>query len=190
MRLDKPRIAPLADDEMDADQRELVAPMQANGGRVINIFRTLVRAPKAAKGFLAWGNYILSRRNDLPGREREIVILRTGLNCRSGYEWTQHVPIGLREGLTVGEIARIKAGAGDPGWSAADSALIRAADELHADQFITDATWAELKAHFSDKQCMDVVFTCGQYTQVSMILNSFGVQLDPGQTLDPDLKAF
>ena len=63
-------------------------------------------------------------------------------------------------------------------------------DELHADQFITDATWAALKAHFTDKQCMDVVFTCGQYTQVSMILNSFGVQLDAGQTLDPDLKAF
>jgi 4-carboxymuconolactone decarboxylase len=34
---------------------------------------------------------------------------------------------------------------------------------------------------------MDLVFTVGQYTQVSMILNSFGVQLDPGQTLDPDL---
>ena len=36
---------------------------------------------------------------------------------------------------------------------------------------------------------MDVVFTTGQYTQVSMMLNSFGVQLDPGLTLDPDLKA-
>ena len=37
---------------------------------------------------------------------------------------------------------------------------------------------------------MDVVFTAGQYTQVSMMLNSFGVQLDAGQTLDPDLKGF
>jgi hypothetical protein len=37
---------------------------------------------------------------------------------------------------------------------------------------------------------MDLVFTVGQYTQVSMILNSFGVQLDQSQTLDPDLKAF
>ena len=34
---------------------------------------------------------------------------------------------------------------------------------------------------------MDVVFTAGQYTQVSMILNTFGVQLDEGQTLDSDL---
>ncbi len=37
---------------------------------------------------------------------------------------------------------------------------------------------------------MDVVYTAGQYTQVSMMLNSFGVQLDAGLTLDPDLKHF
>jgi hypothetical protein len=35
---------------------------------------------------------------------------------------------------------------------------------------------------------MDVVFTAGQYTQVCMMLNSFGVQLDEGQTLDPDFR--
>ena len=37
---------------------------------------------------------------------------------------------------------------------------------------------------------MDVVFSAAQYTQVSMILNSFGVQLEPHQSLDPDLKAY
>ena len=188
MRLTQPRIAPLADDQLDADQKELLAPMAATG-RVLNIFRTLARAPKAAKGFLAWGNYVLSRRNELPAREREIVILRIGYLCKSGYEWTQHHRIGLREGLTGDEIERIKRGA-DAGWSAPDAALIRATDELHADQFIGEATWAELGKHFSDKQRMDVVFTAGQYTQVSMILNTFGVQLDEGQTLDPDLKGF
>ena len=36
---------------------------------------------------------------------------------------------------------------------------------------------------------MDLVFTIAQYTQVSMLLNTFGVQLDPGQVLDPDLRA-
>jgi hypothetical protein len=61
---------------------------------------------------------------------------------------------------------------------------------LHKDQFISDATWSALGKHFTQKQCMDVVFTVGQYTQVSMILNTFGIQLDEGQTLDPDLKGF
>ena len=187
MRLSKPRYAPLTDAELNAEQAEALEPMRP--GPVLNIFRTLARAPKALSRFNAWGGYVLSRRNDLPAREREIVILRIGFLCKSGYEWTQHHRIGLQSGLTSAEIERIKAGAG-AGWSAADAALIRMADELHADQFVTDPTWAELAAHFTPKQCMDAVFTAGQYTQVSMFLNTFGVQLDEGQTLDPDLKGF
>ncbi|MET0274917.1 MAG: carboxymuconolactone decarboxylase family protein [Phenylobacterium sp.] len=187
MRLTKPRIEPLSDAEMGPEQHEALKDF--GDGPLLNIFRTLARAPKALSRFNAWGGYVLSRRNDLPAREREIVILRVGFLCKAGYEFTQHTRIGLASGLTADEIERIKRGA-DAGWSAPDAALIRATDELHADQFITDATWAELGKHFSDKQRMDVVFTTGQYTQVSMILNSFGVQLDEGQTLDPELKGF
>ncbi len=186
MRLTKARIPALSDAELNDEQKVALAPM---GDRIINIFRTLVHAPKALTRFQQWGAYVLSKRNNLPAREREIVILRTGFLCKSGYEWTQHVEIGKRSGLTDDEIARIKKGA-DAGWSAADAALIRASDELHNDQFVTNATWAELGRHFDRKQCMDVVFTAGQYTQVSMFLNTFGVQLDEGQTLDPDLKGF
>ena len=189
MRLSTPRIAPLADAEMDADQREITAPMAAQG-RVLNIFRTLVRTPKAARAFLAWGNYILSRRNDLPPRQRELVILRVGFLCRSGYEWTQHVGIGLRDGLTDAEISRIKLGPSAGEWSQDDRLLLQATDELHHDKFISDATWSGLRATFSEKQCMDLVYTVGQYTQVSMILNTFGVPLDAGQVLDPDLKGY
>jgi 4-carboxymuconolactone decarboxylase len=189
MRLAEPRIRPVPDEKLTPDQAELLVPMTKTGP-VLNVFRTMIAAPKAAKGFFAWANYVLSRRNDLPPREREIVILRIGYLCRSGYEWTQHKRIALNAGLSEDEIARIKIGAGAPGWSAADAALLQASDELHHDHFIGDATWSALRNNFTEKQCMDVVFTAGQYTQVSMFLNTFGVQLDAGQTLDPDLKGF
>lgn len=189
MRLAAPRIRPLADDELSPEQAAALEPVRQGKLGVLNIFRTLAHAPKALARFNEWGGYVLSRRNDLPAREREIVILRTGFLCRSGYEFVQHTRIGLDCGLTEDEVARIKQGP-DAGWSAADAALIRATDELHTDQFVTDATWSELGRHFTDKQRMDLVFTVAQYTQVSMILNTFGVQLDEGQTLDPDLKAF
>lgn len=185
MHLSHPRIAPLADDQLTPEQRAALEPLP----RKLNIFRTFARAPEAMKAFLAWGGYILSKKNALGPREREIVILRTGFLCRSGYEWAQHAEIGKRAGLRDAEIAALKTGADAPTWSISDAALIRACDELHARQFVSDATWSQLKTHFSDKQCMDVVFTAGQYTQVSMMLNTFGVQLDEGQTLDPDLDA-
>jgi alkylhydroperoxidase family enzyme len=171
------------------EQREIVEPMLARGP-ILNIFSTLLTHPPAAKAFLVWGGYILSRKCTLPPREREIVILRTGFLCRSGYEWTQHVPIARRAGLTDDEISRIKLGADTPGWSEADAALLRATDDLHREQFITEPVWAELARHFGERQRMDMVFTAGQYTQVSMLLNSFGVQLDEGQVLDPDLRGF
>lgn len=187
MRTSAPRVAPLQDAEMTDEQREALKPMAEGGRPILNIFRTLARAPKALTRFNEWGSYVLSRRNSLPAREREIVILRVGYLCKSGYEFTQHTRIGLQAGLSEAEIANLKRGA-DAGWSPADAALIRAADELVKDHFVSDATWAALSAHFDEKQRMDVVFTAGQYTQVSMFLNTFGVQLDAGQTLDPDLR--
>jgi len=194
LRLNAPRIEPVDLDRLDADQRAALAPFldtdggRVGGGRVLNIFRTLAHAPRALTAFLGWGSYILSKRNTLSARDRELVILRTGYMCRSGYEWTQHKRIGLECELTETEIERIKAGPDSDGWSAIDRAMLRAVDELVADHFVTDATWAAL-APLGDKGRMDLVFTVGQYTQVSMILNSFGVQVEAGWEVDRDLKA-
>lgn len=200
MRLATPRIPPLEvppspGARLTEAQAAVLSPLMdrrpAGGvGPVLNIFRTLARAPEALTAFLAWGAYILSKRNALPRREREIIILRIGYLCRAGYEWVQHVEIGLRCGLTSPEIARIKLGPEAEGWGPADRALLAATDELHHDHFISDPAWADLRSHFDEKACMDLVFTAGQYTQVSMMLNTFGVQLDEGQVLDPDLKAY
>ena len=189
MRLTSPRIPPVDMAKLTEEQRTALEGLMGQKPP-LNIFRTLVHAPKALTRFLEWGNYVLSKRNGLPAREREIVILRIGYLCRSGYEFTQHTRIAAQEGLSGAEIDAIKRGAEAGGWSAADQALIRAADELHHNQFIGEATWRALSDHFDQKQRMDVVFTAGQYTQVSMMLNTFGVQLEEGQTLDPDLALY
>ena len=193
MRLSAPRIEPVDLGRLDADQRAALEPFLASeggkvgGGKILNIFRTLAHAPKALTAFLGWGNYILSKRNALSPRDRELVILRTGYNCRSGYEWTQHKRIGLDCGLTADEIERIKVGPGADGWNDLDQAMLRATDELVTDHFVTDTTWAAL-APLGDKGRMDLVMTVGQYTQVSMILNSFGIQVEDGWDVDPELR--
>ncbi|HIG40561.1 MAG: carboxymuconolactone decarboxylase family protein [bacterium] len=175
MRLSKPRIKPLNEEDWNESQQK-VFEGQKMRGNVQNIFRTLANHEKLAKRWLVFGNHILSK-STLPPREREIIILRIGWLCQSGYEWGQHVVIGKRTGITEKEIPMIKQGA-DAGWSEHEALLIKAADELHADAFISDDTWAGLAKTYSDQQMMDLVFTCGQYTMVSMALNSFGVQLD------------
>lgn len=186
MRLPAPRIAPLTDADLTPKARAALAALP-EFARAFNIFRTQAHKPAALTAFLAWGNYILSPANALPARERELAILRTGYLCRAGYEWAQHCVIGQQAGLTGAEIAAIKAGADAPGWSALDAAILQACDELVRGHFITDPTWAALAA-LGDEGRIDLVYTVGQYTQVSMLLNSAGVQLDAMLTPDPDLN--
>jgi len=185
MRLDEARVAPMEVADIAPELLALLGP-RFKAIPVLNIFRTLARAPKAFKRFMAWGGYILSDANSLSPRDRELVILRAGFNWKSGYEWAQHVRIGLDCGLTEAEIERIKAGPEAADWGDADRALMSATDELTSDAFISNATWQALSA-FSEKQRMDLVMTVAQYTQVSMMLNTFGVQLDEDLVLDLDL---
>ena len=68
------------------------------------------------------------------------------------------------------------------GWSDADALLLRAADELHDDQTLTDATYAALEARYDVQQLLDLVFTVGQYHLVSMALNAFRAERDDDVT--------
>ena len=176
MRTEKPRIPPLALDALDADTRGLMGRFE---DEPLNIFRTLAHHPKLLKRWLVFANHVLGK-STLPERERELLILRIGWLSRAGYEWGQHVLIGRECGLSDAEIRAIKAGPDAGDWSGTDRDLLLAADELHRDAHVSDATWARLAARWDTEQLMDIVFTVGQYALVSMALNSFGVQPEAG----------
>ncbi len=72
------------------------------------------------------------------------------------------------------------AGPDAPGWDPFEVSLLRAVDELHEQQTISDGTWDALSKKYGVEEMIDVVFTVGQYTLVSMALNTFGVQRDEG----------
>lgn len=178
MRLQKPRLVPLQQSEWNADTHEALDPVVKHG-TLLNIFKTLARHPKGLKRWMVFANHVLGK-SSLSVRDREILILRIGWLCEAEYEWGQHVQIGKKAGITDDEILRIGVGPNAPGWSDFDRTLLRAADELHKDAFISDDTWAALAKRYNSEQLIDVVFTVGNYNLVSMMLNTLGVQLDEG----------
>ena len=177
MRLDTPRINPIHEDDWSDAKKEALGQQKIRGN-VANIFRTLANHEQLAKRWMVFANHVLFK-STLSARDREILILRIGWLCQAEYEWGQHVIIGKNAGLSDENIASIKEGAAASSWTEHESLLIKAADELHKDAFVSDETWNGLTKTYSDQQMMDLVFTCGQYNLVSMALNSFGVQLDP-----------
>ncbi len=170
MRLSSPRVPPVDPEALQGEPREILERSRT-GDRTLNIFATFAHHPKLMKRWQVFGNHVLNK-STLPPRDRELLILRIGWLCRAEYEFGQHVVIGRREGLSDEEIERVTRGPDAEGWDPFDAALLRATDELHADAFLSDATWKELAARYDTMQMMDVIFTVGQYNLVSMALNS------------------
>ncbi|MDQ3756542.1 MAG: carboxymuconolactone decarboxylase family protein [Actinomycetota bacterium] len=176
-----PRIEPLPEAEWDDETAALLASLRRGDKPVLNIFATLARHPALFKGWLGFGGQLLLA-GALPPRERELAILRTAWNTRTEYEWGQHVRIAERAGVGEDDIARLvrQDGPDDPAWTPVESAVLRAADELHADACISDDTWAALAEHFDDRQLIELCMLVGQYHLVAFTLNSLGVEREPG----------
>ena len=175
MRLEQPRVPPLPESAWDPS----IAERLQGRGAPPNVMRTIAHHPQLYKRWSVFGNHVFEK-STLPPRERELVMLRIGWRCGSAYEFGQHTLIGRRCGLTDDEIHRLTLTADAPGWDDFDRTLVQATDELHDDSFITEPTWQALSARYGTEQLIDLVFTVGQYTLVSMALNTFGVQLDDG----------
>ena len=170
----QPRVPPVTDpSELDDEARGLLERMSP-GGRVLNVFATLVHHPKLLKRWLVFGNHILSK-STLSARHRELLILRTAHRCGSVYEWTQHSRIALAVGLTPQEVEDV---AEDRLADPFEATLLRAADELIDDHVVSDATWATLTQRYDVRQMLDAMFTVGQYAMLAGALNSLGVQVE------------
>jgi 4-carboxymuconolactone decarboxylase len=176
--LSKPRIPPVEKEHWTPEQKAILEPLERQR-RLYNVFSTMANHPDLARDWLTFANHVL-RKCTLAPRDREILILRIGWLCGAEYEWAQHVRIGKAVGLTDDDLRHIQQGPQAAGASHHDRLLLKAVDELHADAFIGDETWNALAETYDTRQMMDLVFAVGQYNLVSMALNSFGVQLDPG----------
>jgi len=185
----EPRIPPLPVEEWTDTEREALRAYIGDAGverflggapdapRLPNVLGTLIRHPALAARWLPY-NDVLLRTGTLDPRLRELVILRVAWSTGSEYEWVQHVRLGRGLGITDGEIGAI-IGAGGHEWTALESDLLAAADELLDRTCVTDATWARLAAQLDQVQLMELVFVVGTYTCLSMAFQTFGIALDP-----------
>lgn len=123
----------------------------------------------------------------LPAQVREKIILRTAWNCRSRYEWGQHVDIALSVGVKDEEI--IKASQGPSAFADdANRTVMLACDEMCADQCISDSTWKLLSAQYDQKRLIEIMMLIGHYIMIAGFLNSAGLSLE--KPIEDRLRAF
>jgi alkylhydroperoxidase family enzyme len=160
--------------ELRADAEQLVAAIAPPGREPAQTMAVLARQPDLLAPFLGWAA-ALALNGVLPKRDHEILALRVASNCNSGFEWVEHVEYARNAGLSDIEIEAIPEAIENGRWTEAEQALLRAADELHESDDVTDATWTVLAQHYEPPQLVEILFVVGQYTMLSMVANAAGL---------------
>jgi len=156
-------------------------------GPGIAVSRTFSRHAKLNQVRTLRANFI-NRVSKLTPRHREMFILRIGWNCRSEYEWAQHVGVVGRardHGLEPMEVAK---GPDAPGLDPFDAAIYRAVDDLYRNASLSDASWHALAARYDPGLIMSGIYTTASYRATSMSLRAYGVQLEPTDERFPQVE--
>jgi 4-carboxymuconolactone decarboxylase len=171
------RIAPLAESQWTDAVRDAARTFEATG--MGNLAATYANNPAVAEAALPHLGYIWTG-SVLPPRDRALLALRTAWLTRSEYLWAHRAALARREGFVDTDLERVARGPDADGWGAFDRLLLRAADEMHIDSFISDATWAGLSERYDTAQMIDTIDTVGALTMNAGAANSLGVRIENG----------
>ncbi|WP_341211503.1 carboxymuconolactone decarboxylase family protein [uncultured Limimaricola sp.] len=164
-------LAPLA----DADWPVEIADMLPGFAGRLDIYRVMAHHPALLRAWSDLRQHVVV--DTSLGLERsEVVILRTGHQHGSDYEWGHHVSRARKLGMEEARIASI-AGPLDA-MSPEDAVLAGAVDELLAEARMSPARQAEVEALVGCAGLFDVMATVGFYTVLAFIANSTRLRLD------------
>lgn len=147
-------------------------------GQPVGILPVLANHPTIMEPFLRWADALAHGR--LSRRQHELLALRAISRLRSEFEYGHHVAYARGAGLSDGEIQALTDGTAWAGWDELDRALVAAADELLDDHVVSEATWAVLAASLDVGQLVEVPLVVGQYTMLSFVADTLGVELEEG----------
>ena len=176
----EPRIAPAHPREL----RPLARVVAEIAGRVTGtgppgIFTTLGQHPRLFRAWLRYSAQLMPF-GHLPRRDTELVILRVAWECRSAYEWHQHVPIALRVGLTPDEVAGVADRAPENVFTGRQQTLLAVSDELLAQRTLSNSTWSAVQATLGSRETIELCLLIGNYQGLASTIGGLGIQIEQG----------
>jgi 4-carboxymuconolactone decarboxylase len=177
------RVAPLRDDEMNAEQRSVAAEIAgARGGVLGGPFAIWIRDPELAKRI----NHLSARLRKNSGFEKrlvELLVITITRQWRANYAWTAHARQALEEGIAPEVVDAIRTGAPPPFVRADEQLIYDIVSELIETLALGDATYARGVNALGIDLMIELVTTVGLYTMISMTLAVFDVPPANGEAV-------
>lgn len=152
-----------------------IADMRDGFAGRLNVYRIMAHHPRLLRAWENFRNHVVI--GTALGAERsEVVVLRTGLNLRSDYEWAHHVHRARKLGMPDQRILAISGDGCD--LSPGDALLVRGTDQLFHHRRLLPKTQGAILATFGKEGMLDLMATVAHYSMLGFMLNSCDVDLD------------
>jgi len=169
------RVAPLRDDEMNDEQRNVAKEIAgARGGVLGGPFAIWIREPEVAKRI----NHLSARLRKGSGFEKrlvELIVLVITRQWKAQYAWSAHARQALEEGIAPEVVEAIRAGTEPPFVRDDERLIYDVIAELTQTRALSDATYARGLAALGEALMIELVTTAGLYTMIAMTLAVFDV---------------
>lgn len=167
------RVPYLSADDLPEKYRDLLS-------RPINLFRGLANSPEAFAKYHALGEWIRWD-CELDPRLRELVILQIGYLAHSPYEFSHHIEIGRKFGVTDEDVqGLIDLAQGRPThFTEKELDLLKAAAHLVDDTTVPADLWDRLATWMSPARLIDFVMVATFYCMVVRVLGTLQIDVEP-----------
>jgi len=174
----------LIDEKNHPELSDLIGKLRgARGGRLLNIYRMMLHSPALAGAWFEL-NSAVRFRTEVGGQERELAVMRVAILNGVDYIVQAHATVyALEEGLTPAQVDALAA------WDLSDlftrkqRALLAYVDAMTRDIEVPDGVFAELRAHYSERQTVELTMLIGAYNMHTRVLQALKIDPEPpGQT--------
>lgn len=157
----------------------------ASRGWISNAMQSLAHAPEGLRRFAHFGDYVRYR-TDLTERLRELAIVTIGHKVR--YAATHHAGLAVQAGIPKAAVDLILEGKVPPMLPVEEQLAVRYVLEFASNDSISDATFAEMRKHFSERGITDLTLIAAYYLAYGTMIKGLRVQLESKDKLDIEMR--
>jgi alkylhydroperoxidase family enzyme len=164
-------------DAPDTDAELLKRVRQRRGGTLLNLDKQLLHSPPLADG---WNQFMGAIRGAtrLEPAVRELVILQVAVLNRAAYEFAQHAPVALAEGLTQLQVDAVDAWRESPWFDARERDVLAYAEAMTLGVQVAQPMFDALRRHFDTRELVELTATVAAYNMVSRFLEALQVEIE------------
>ncbi|MEP6655968.1 MAG: carboxymuconolactone decarboxylase family protein [Betaproteobacteria bacterium] len=165
------RMPPLPADQMTDAQRKAAEAMIAGPRKgVKGPFVPLLRSPELMDRLQKVGEY-LRFQSSLEERISELIMLVVARAWTQHFEWSVHVSLGRKAGISEDTIAALAEGRRPSGMGEHEEAAYDFCEELLRTKGVCETTYRRAVMKFGENGVIDMVGVAGYFTTVSMVMN-------------------